>query len=199
MGYRHMLDPVGYHSIERGSEESHCFPGGVTETEPRVHATGHQGTADFWGMLRAWMDLGCFLRELGWVVVFSVMGYHSIDIYGLQTHVGPCGIPFYRARVRRVALLPRRGHRDLSGMCLPMVLSWAWMPLPSAWRSWSWWSSCQRASKLSALAGEHKNQEWMEENLNLADLLYPRGPGMVGGDGFHVPLEDVSGTGPGIA
>ena len=27
-----MLDPVGDHSIERGSEESHCFTGGATET-----------------------------------------------------------------------------------------------------------------------------------------------------------------------
>ena len=127
MGYRHMLDPVGDHSIERGSEESHCFTGGVTETSASCVCSWAPGNTDFWGMLRAWMELGCFLDQLGWVIVFSVMGYHSIDIYGLQAHVGPCGIPFYRARVRRVALLHRRGHRDLSFVCLQLGTRNCWL------------------------------------------------------------------------
>ena len=103
-----MLDPVGYHSIECGSQ-SHGFAGGVAETWACC-ACRHQEAC-----------CGRWLDELGWAVVLSVMRHHSIDIYGLQTHVGPCGVPFYRVWVT-VALLCRRCHRDLSLLCLLMVI-----------------------------------------------------------------------------
>ena len=121
-GLQHMLDPVGYHSIEcRGEDEcpvaSIAFAAGFTETS----------ACCAWGMPCNWIDLGCSLDEVGWVVVFSVLGHHSIDIYRLQTHVGPCGIPFYRVQMWR--WVPRnqhcfrsRFHRDLSLLCLRHAL-----------------------------------------------------------------------------
>ena len=88
-----------------------AFAAGFTETSA-CHA---------WGMPCNWIDLGFSLDELAWDGVFSVWGHHSTDIYRLQTHVGPCGIPFYRVQMGR--WVPRgqhcsRFHRDLSLLCL---------------------------------------------------------------------------------